>query len=254
MVEWSFLEAVGASGGLLTMWKKDLFNLVFSFKGQGYLGLCVEKNGKLIYFVNVYASCDINRRMESWKRLIEFKMKNEKGAWCIGGDFNSISSLEEIVGKSGRNYRREMSEFNAFIEEMDLVDLPTIGGKFTWFNSNGKAMSRIDRFLLSEDFIDDWKVEGQFIGERDVSDHALIWLKDKSRNWGPKPFRFINSWFDHVDSNSFVKKEWNIIDIKGRGDFCLVEKLRILKKRLAWWNKEIYGWTDLNLEKVGERY
>ncbi|XP_058766091.1 uncharacterized protein LOC131639623 [Vicia villosa] len=158
LVDWSYAKADRASGGLLTMWKKDYFNLVFSFKDQGYLGLCVEKNGKLIYFVNIYASCDINRRMESWKRLMEFKLKNDKGAWCIGGDFNSISSLEEKVGKSGRSSKREMSVFNAFIEGMDLVDLPTIGGKFTWFNSNGQAMSRIDRFLLSEDFIEDWKV------------------------------------------------------------------------------------------------
>src|SRR3954471_15712487 len=67
LLDWSYSKADGASGGLLTMWKKDFFNLVFSFKGQGYLGLCVEKNGKLIYFVNIYASCDINRRMESWK-------------------------------------------------------------------------------------------------------------------------------------------------------------------------------------------
>ncbi|XP_058723105.1 uncharacterized protein LOC131594923 [Vicia villosa] len=154
-VEWSFAEVTGASGGLITMWKKDLLKLIFSFKRQGFLGLCMEKNGKLIYFVNVYASCDSKRRMESWKSLLDFKSNNVKGSWCIGGDFNSISSLDERVGKSGRSYRKEMSEFNGFIEGMELVDVPTIGGKFTWLNSNGKVMSRIDRFLLSEDFIED---------------------------------------------------------------------------------------------------
>src|SRR4051812_30602166 len=64
-VEWSFAEANRASGGLITMWKKNLFNLIFSFKRQGFLGLCVEKNGKVIYFVNVYASCDCRRRVET---------------------------------------------------------------------------------------------------------------------------------------------------------------------------------------------
>ncbi|XP_058775967.1 uncharacterized protein LOC131650266 [Vicia villosa] len=130
-VEWSYLDANGASGGILTMWKKDLFNLIFSFRGDGFLGLCVEKDDKLIYFVNVYASCDIMLRKRSWDRLCEFKKNNIKGAWCIGGDFNAITSLEERIGRSSRSYRREIMLFNEFIEEMELVDLPTIGGKFT---------------------------------------------------------------------------------------------------------------------------
>ncbi|XP_058784775.1 uncharacterized protein LOC131659625 [Vicia villosa] len=127
-----------------------------------------------------------------------------------------------------------------------------IGGKFTWFNSNGKAMSRIDRFLLSEDFIEDWKVEGQIIGERGISDHASIWLKVNRKNWGPKLFEFNNSWFNHEDFSSFLKKKLATISKKGRGDFCLVEKLKVLKERISSWNKEVYGWIDLNIEKVGE--
>ncbi|XP_058775210.1 uncharacterized protein LOC131649465 [Vicia villosa] len=130
-VEWSYLDANGALGGILTMWKKYLFNLVFCFRGEGFLGLCVEKEGKLIYFVNVYASCDITTRIRSWERLCEFKNNNSKGSWCIGGDFNSITSLEERIGISTRSYRREISSFKEFIENMELVDLPTIGGKFT---------------------------------------------------------------------------------------------------------------------------
>ncbi|XP_058726281.1 uncharacterized protein LOC131597610 [Vicia villosa] len=173
-VEWSHLDANGASGGILTMWKKDFFNLNFSFRGEGYLGLCVEKEGKLIYFVNVYASCDLTSRKRTWDRLCEFKNNNSKGSWCVGGDFNSVTSLEERIGISTRSYRREITSFKEFIEDMELVDLPTIGGKFTWIKSNGKSMSRIDRFLLSDCFVEDWKVESQYIGERDVSDHAPI--------------------------------------------------------------------------------
>ncbi|XP_058763157.1 uncharacterized protein LOC131636567 [Vicia villosa] len=154
-VEWSHLDANGASGGILTMWKKDFFNLIFSFRGEGFLGLCVEKDGKRIYFVYVYASCDLTTRKRTWDILYDFKNNNFKGSWCIGGDFNSISSLEERIGISTRSYRREITIFKEFIEEMELVDLPTIGGKFTWIKSNGKTMSRLDRFLLSESFIED---------------------------------------------------------------------------------------------------
>ncbi|XP_058775262.1 uncharacterized protein LOC131649520 [Vicia villosa] len=132
---------------------------------------------------------------------------------------------------------------------MELVDLPTIGGKFTWFKSNGKAMSRLDRFLLSESLVDDWKVDGQFIGERDVSDHAPIWLKNNRKDWGPKPFKFNNLWFKHEEFYNFVEDEWNKIVVKGRGDYCLVEKLKTLRSRISWWNKTVYGWIDLKIDK-----
>ncbi|XP_058761237.1 uncharacterized protein LOC131634589 [Vicia villosa] len=134
---------------------------------------------------------------------------------------------------------------------MELVDLPTIGGKFTWIKSNGKSMSRIDRFLLSDDLVEDWKVEGQYIRERDVSDHAPIWLEDNRKNWGPKPFKFNNLWFKHDDFETFVKEEWKKIEIRGIGDYCLVEKLKTLKNRLLWWNKNVYGWIDLKINEDG---
>ncbi|XP_058782487.1 uncharacterized protein LOC131656963 [Vicia villosa] len=251
-VEWSHLDANGTSGGILTMWKKDLFKLLFSFHGEGFLGLCMEKEGNLIYFVNVYASCNLNVRKRSWDKLREFKNNNSKGSWCIGGDFNSITSLEERIGIFNCNYGREISIFKKFIVDMELVDLPTIGGKFTWIKSNGKSMSRIDRFLLSDSLIEDWNVVGQYIGERDVSDHAPIWLTDNRKDWGPKPFKFNNLWLKHEDMNNFVEEEWKKIVIKGRGDFCLVEKMKTLKNRLTWWNINVFGWIDLKINNDGK--
>ncbi|XP_058762801.1 uncharacterized protein LOC131636161 [Vicia villosa] len=252
LVEWSHMEAVGASGGILTMWKKDFFSLLYSFRGEGFLGVCVEKDNTRIYFVNIYASCDHNIRMASWKKLVDLKRKSVAGMWCLGGDFNIVSSLEERVGISNKNYKREIEGFNEFIVDMDLVDPPTIGGKFTWSNKSDSALSRLDRFLLSNSFVDVWKVEGQSIGERDVSDHAPIWIKDNKRDWGPKPFRFNNLWFSHEEFFNFVEVEWKKLEVKGRGDYCLVEKLRAIKNKIRIWNKEIFGWIDLNIEEAGK--
>ncbi|XP_058768559.1 uncharacterized protein LOC131642300 [Vicia villosa] len=94
------------------------------------------------------------------------------------------------------------------------------------------------------------RVKGQTIGGRDVSDHTPIWIRDNKRNWGPKPFRFNNLWFSHKDFFSFVEKEWNSLDVKGRGDYCLVEKLKALKFKMSLWNKEVFGWIDLNIEEA----
>src|SRR4051812_12841650 len=40
--------------------------------------------------------------------------------------------------------------------------------------------------------------------------------------------------------------------VKGRGDFCLVEKLKILKKRHTWWNQTVFGWVNLIINNAIE--
>lgn len=97
---------------------------------------------------------------------------------------------------------------------MDLVDVPTIDGKFTWQNSNGKAMSRIDRLLLSDSLIVDWKVEWQIIGGRDISDHAPIWIKE-NKDWGPKAFKFNSCWLRHKEFNKIVRRSGVRFMLKG---------------------------------------
>ncbi|XP_058742235.1 uncharacterized protein LOC131614691 [Vicia villosa] len=204
LVEWSSSDAVGASGGILILWKKDLFIPLFSFRGLGFLGLCVSLKGKRTFFINGYAPCELSARRRSWSHLLDIKKNCPESNWCVGGDFNSISHVEERRGLSNRN-SIDINSFKSFLEDLDLVDPPVVGGKFSWQNSNGKAMSRIDRFLLSESLMEDWKVGAQ---------------------------------------------EWSLIKVKGRGDFCLAEKLKALKVRLSWWNKTVYGWLDLKINEA----
>ena len=47
--------------------------------------------------------------------------------------------------------KRNIEEFNSFIESMKLMDIPMIGRKFTWYRSNGIAKSRLDRALVSQE-------------------------------------------------------------------------------------------------------
>ncbi|KAK8539037.1 hypothetical protein V6N13_110243 [Hibiscus sabdariffa] len=72
----------------------------------------------------------------------------------LGGDFNIVRFAEK-VGVS--LCKSAMSEFEDFINSLGLIDLPLVGGKFTW--SNGRHMpsfSRLDRFLLSQEIFDVW--------------------------------------------------------------------------------------------------
>lgn len=46
--------------------------------------------------------------------------------------------------------------FNEFIVDNVLIDLPLNGRKFTWYKGDGRSMSRLDRFLLSEEWCLMW--------------------------------------------------------------------------------------------------
>lgn len=67
-----------------------------------------------------------------------------------------------------------MRRLNEFIEGVKLFDLPLLNGKFTWVNC--RARSRIDRFLLSSDWLDLLKEVGQVAGLRVTSDHSYLQL------------------------------------------------------------------------------
>lgn len=73
--------------------------------------------------------------------------------WCLVGDFNTVCTPRErrgIGGEESFDAEVESYEFRGFIEDMHLVDLPTLARKFTWFRTNGPSMSQLDQIMVSE--------------------------------------------------------------------------------------------------------
>ncbi|XP_058759359.1 uncharacterized protein LOC131632631 [Vicia villosa] len=240
---------MGRSGGLLTIWRKDVVEVLSSFKGEGFLGIHVQWKNHLYYVVNIYSPCDLSRKKILWNDLLACKESFKDGEWIMGGDFNAIKNCGERKGRGVVVNHRESNLFSEFILKSELVDIPCKGNKFSWFSGDGNSMSRIDRFLLSSNVVDRWKIIGQLIGDRDISDHCPIWLMKDNSNWGPKPFRFNNEWFSLGSFVPFVEKEWKSLKVEGRGDFVLKEKLRLFKDKLRSWNKEVFGKIDLEMEE-----
>ncbi|XP_058767498.1 uncharacterized protein LOC131641214 [Vicia villosa] len=212
----SFSNSLGRSGGLLTLWNKDNIEVFSSFKGDRYLGIKVWWKNNLYYVVNIYSSCDLRKKKTLWNDFLILMEKYKDGEWILGGNFNAIKNDRERRGRAVSNNPREVELFAEFINKSSLVDIPCKGKKFSWYGGDGKSKSRIDRFLLSNIVVNRWEVIGQFIGDRDVSDHYPIWLKSDKYNWGPKPFRFNNEWFSYDSFVPFVEKEWKNLKIEGR--------------------------------------
>ena len=49
---------------------------------------------------------------------------------------------------------RSMTNLSDFIEGNSLIDLPLLRRKFTWYKGDGLRGSRLDRFLISDQWLD----------------------------------------------------------------------------------------------------
>lgn len=248
-IGYSFSNSDGRSGGLITLWKKESVSVICSFRGDGFLGIKASWKNDIYYLVNVYSSCEAAKKTKLWETLLDLKRRFCDGEWIMGGDFNAITNSRERKGRVLSFNSHEADGFAKFILSSGLIDVPCKGKNFSWFSGDGKSKIRIDRFLLSSVVINRWEVVGQFIGDRDISDHCPIWIISDSQNWGPKPFKFNNEWFSSDSFIPFVEDEWNRMVVRGRGDYVLKEKLRLLKDKIKVWNKEVFGKFDLEVEE-----
>ncbi|GKV26314.1 hypothetical protein SLEP1_g35645 [Rubroshorea leprosula] len=85
---------------------------------------------------------------------------------------------------------------------------------------------------------------------RGISDHCPISLSSSNFDWGPKPFRSIDSWTSHPGFSQMIEKSWNSFYVKGFWGFKCKEKLKLLRQKLKQWNKEEFGNIDSQLEEA----
>jgi exonuclease III len=255
--DWLYLPSEGNSGGILSIWRKSSSSLIFNFKGEGFVGVCLEwgVHKTVCFVVNVYSKCDINGKRRLWETLLMSKRGFGGGAWCVIGDFNAVLHTEERRGVNNSTLQSpstEIVEFEAFVNNMELVDIPVLGRKFSWVHSNGSSMSRIDRAFISEDWSLRWGNPSLWILPRSVSDHCPLVLRYNNVDWGPRPFRFNNHWLNHGNFRGKVEEFWSSNLCEGWMGFILKEKLKGLKETLKVWNKEVYGEIDTKISFLVE--
>jgi len=69
--------------------------------------------------------------------------------WCVARDFNSIRFAGKRRGQNSNvSYNSEIQSFNNLIEDSCK--------NFTWHKSNGTFKSRIDRILVSHEWLKKW--------------------------------------------------------------------------------------------------
>jgi len=99
---WVENGVVNNGGGLITMWKKDCFEMKRYRKGSNFstikgvwkLGTPLE-----LTVVNVYSVGSFKENIVVWEELIKARRNHLTKMWCVVGDFNSIIYAGERRGQ-----------------------------------------------------------------------------------------------------------------------------------------------------------
>lgn len=116
-----------------------------------------------------------------------------------------------------------------------------IGGTFTWYSASRNGKIRIDKIMLSLQWLEKWPESKQYIMDRMVPDHYAIVLKIKECDWSPKLFRTPDVENNHVGFIDIVRTMWGQYRVCGNDIWVLKEKLKQLNGDLKVCNKEIFG-------------
>ena len=81
---------------------------------------------------------------------------------------------------------------------------------------------------------------------RPTSDHFPILLMGGGIRRGPTPFRFENMWLKVDDFNGLLRGWWQGIEVRGRANFRLAYKMKVLKHNIKVWNREVFGRLEVN--------
>ncbi|CAN0920481.1 hypothetical protein LINGRAHAP2_LOCUS32067 [Linum grandiflorum] len=248
--EWECKPSVGASGGIISIWDKDMFVLEGSWIGS-YCVVTIFKNtrdGFVWMLINVYAPCALVDK----RRCIE-ELRNVFGWWllpsCFMGDFNMIRSGIEALGQP--RSLAEMSLFNDFVEELCLVDMPLSGARFTWTNfRDPPSFSRIDRVLVSTEWEGHFPSCSVVAKPRVCSDHSPLIIQFDSFDTIRRPWRFELMWFEHEDFVRVVVQNW-VVPCSGVGGlFRCGQKLKRLKGCLKEWNSLVFKNVDREVQRL----
>ncbi|XP_074315473.1 uncharacterized protein LOC141651673 [Silene latifolia] len=169
---------------------------------------------KLFWFTVVYGLNKQAERIPLWDSLRHY-CNNVRGPWLVGGDFNAIMAINEIIGGAIIT-QAEMAPLAQVVQDCQLEDLGARGSFYTWTNKHEyctKVYSRLDRVMVNVEWVD--------------------MFPDSYVHYLPEGL------FDHCP-------EWT-----GTPMFRIVQKLKGLKADLRKLNKKHFGDIE-NLTHVTE--
>lgn len=148
--------------------------------------------------------------------------------WVVGGDFNPILHAEEKMGGNKRQ-AWELTEFQQFVQDSNLIDLGYVGYRFTWNNKRtgrDNVLVRLDWFFANSS----WRIGFPNAAVSHLhpggSDHCPILLNSLvSVEKFKHRFIFYKRWGGKIDCDSSIWQAWGM-RIPGSKQFQIHQKIK----------------------------
>ncbi|XP_057426026.1 uncharacterized protein LOC130719415 [Lotus japonicus] len=246
------VPASGATGGLATLWRVGFLEVLNSISDPRFLILFVKLTGidVLIMLVNVCGPHLGEEKMIMYDELLGI-MRRHEGGIVLGGDFNTV--LNDGERKNANGVGEGDRAFKDFVYDACVMDFPLQNAKFTWFSSRNSGLwSRLDRWLVTEDFLMLASNVSQSVLEWSCSDHRAVAISFGNRDYGPKPFYFFNHWVLEDGFKEMVADWWDSSLIEGWSGYVLMSKLKGFRGQICEWRRKKGPWGVVKIKVLEE--
>ncbi|XP_071712683.1 uncharacterized protein [Rutidosis leptorrhynchoides] len=241
--------AVGKSGGFLMVWDKNAFEVDGTTSCDFFVAIRGKwkTTGEESIIVNIYGPHKDHKKIIMWD-LLDKLMGSSNSKWLLCGDFNEVRSSSERLNTQFHQGRADL--FNDFVSRNCLVEIPISGRKFTKISDDGLKFSKLDRVLVSDGFLQLWEDLSIITLDRHLSDNCPLILRDKVLDYGPRPFKVFDEWFNCVDVGEVIKEAWEQPIVGSRKDCAFRDKLKNVKVALKSWSHNKFGSLDSEINAL----
>ncbi|KMZ71517.1 hypothetical protein ZOSMA_17G00720 [Zostera marina] len=162
-------------------WENSIWEGEIISKSKQHIHCKLRNLGGLkIYFTTIYGKNRKAVRELLWDKIREIKVNMDSLPWIISGDFNEIRYQTEREGQG--DDEDDSRKFNELIDNLDLIEMGTTGGDFTWTNCSNRGnlvRSKIDRTgtFTNEEWKMKWPVTIVEFYKGGTSDHVAQLIK-----------------------------------------------------------------------------
>ena len=244
-LKWTFSPSSGNSGGLLSLWQSDFFQLDSCCCEQHWIGLTgtIQNPNFKCCLINIYNPCTTEARALVWRSITDYVSASNLPCLLMGDCNETLEPNERgsfLFSTNGSN------DFKAVLQVLNLLEIQTKNGKYTWFRGNSK--SKIDRLFVSPNWLAVFPSLQLNILKRSLSDHAPLLCSSSGKNWGPRPFRFLNAWLTHPGCLRNIKKAW-----ESSPQNPITDRLKNVKSSLISWNTSEFGCIDKQISDLEDK-
>ncbi|KAJ0965278.1 hypothetical protein J5N97_026416 [Dioscorea zingiberensis] len=152
--EWAAIPAMGYSGGIIILWKKNIGKATPIAISRYALHLILTLDDESTWIIStVYNNQLVAVQQSTWEELS--KLATIQNPWIINGDFNAIRCNEDRKGGAeGNRLGIKSKQMNSFLINNNLMELNTLDSPYTWCNNQrgtARIWAKLDRFFVNED-------------------------------------------------------------------------------------------------------